>query len=589
MITQESISLLKQRIDIIDVLKDYLQLKQSGRSWECKCPFHDEKTASFSASKDKQMYKCFGCGKSGDAIDFVMVHRKVTYIEAIKMLAGKYHIHLDEVDKPKKVYAKPVPKAPKKNEKFINWFKERGISDATLQRANVTFSDEWMPKIDIVIPVICFNYYNKKELINVKYRGENKEFKLVKDAELIFYNLDSIENRDTIVIVEGEIDCLSLMEAGIVAVISVPNGAVNGTQRLDYLDNCWQYFTGVKEVVIMTDNDNNGMQLRDELARRLGKERCYLVNYPADCKDANDILVKHGKQALIDCIDSFHEFPLDGIISMQDMYEDVQDYFLNGYPKGVKIGIRDFDDHISFMPGQFTTITGIPGSGKSEVADWIISQCVLNHAWKFGICSFENQPSAFHVTKLMEKIIGKSFLKRYNPEHHINQDEFATAANIIDQHINFINLSQIEVTLDGILEKAKELVLRRGIKGLLIDPWNYIEYKTQFGQTETQYVSECLTKIKAFALTYGVHIFLIAHPVKLKKEGDKYEVPTLYSISGSAHFFNKTDNGLTVYRDFTTNLVTIYIQKVRYSWLGKIGYVSFNYNTETRQYELVNN
>jgi len=138
--------------------------------------------------------------------------------------------------------------------------------------------------------------------------------------------------------------------------------------------------------------------------------------------------------------------------------------------------------------------------------------------------------------------------------------------------------------LDGILAKAKELVIRKGIKGLLIDPWNYIEHKGGKTQTETQYISECLTKIKAFCAIHQVHIFLVAHPLKMPKINGKYEVPTLYNISGSAHFNNKTDNGITVHRDFETNQVDIYIQKVRYSWLGKVGFCSFTYDTEKRQY-----
>lgn len=593
MITQESILAIKQRLNIIDVIHELHPLKRVGHSaeYEAKCPFHDEKTASFKVSKDKGIYKCFGCGKSGDAIAFVMEYRKLTYIEAIRMLAGKYHIQLEEKEVVKRVYKKPDTKYthPNISQHAIDWFKSRGISLDTLTKSRVTTNQEWMPKANVVVEAICFNYYREGENVNIKFRAADKDFKLVKEAELIFYNLDSIKNKDEIVIVEGEIDCLSLIECGIVPVVSVPNGAANGNQRLEYLDNCWQHFEGKKSIVIMTDNDNNGLLLRDELARRLGKERCLKVTYPEGCKDANDILVKLGKQAVIDCIDTAAEFPIEGIHTMEEMYGDVWNYYVNGYPTGIKIGVPVLDDHISFMQGQFTTITGIPGSGKSEVADWIMTQCVINHGWSFGICSFENQPSPLHVSKIMEKLVGKSFAPRYHAESRISPEEFQSSTQLVEQYFNFININQIEVTLDSILAKAKELVIRKGIKGLLIDPWNYIEHKQNPGQTETQYVSECLTKIKAFALTHGIHIFLIAHPVKLKKEGNKYEVPTLYSISGSAHFFNKTDNGLTVYRDFDTNIVTIYIQKVRYSWLGKIGYVDFSYNTETRQYQLVNN
>jgi twinkle protein len=159
----------------------------------------------------------------------------------------------------------------------------------------------------------------------------------------------------------------------------------------------------------------------------------------------------------------------------------------------------------------------------------------------------------------------------------------------LKNNFNFINTNETDISIDGILNKTSELVLRKGIKGLLIDPWNYIEHNIPNGYSETQYISECLTKIKKTALKLGIHIIIIAHPTKLQKDKTtgKYEVPTLYSISGSAHFFNKTDNGITVYRDFQTNDVTVYVQKVRYSWLGKIGFITYKYNTLTRQYEYI--
>ena len=241
------------------------------------------------------------------------------------------------------------------------------------------------------------------------------------------------------------------------------------------------------------------------------------------------------------------------------------------------------ENHNFYLATQSMPIL-VHNSGKSEFTDYVMSELAKNHKWSFGVCSFENQPSSLHVTKLMEKVVGKSFAKRFNDSDRISKPEFETAVSFIEEHFYFVNINQVKVTVDGILEKTKELILRKGIKGLLIDPWNYIEHKSEKGQTETQYISECLTKIKAFCLTHNVHIFLIAHPSKMPKVAGKYEVPTLYNVSGSAHFFNKADNGICVHRDFGSTKVDIYIQKVRYSWLGKVGFTSFNYNIDRRQY-----
>jgi len=242
--------------------------------------------------------------------------------------------------------------------------------------------------------------------------------------------------------------------------------------------------------------------------------------------------------------------------------------------------------YLKLMGGQMTIVTGSPGSGKSEFIDWVMSQTAIKYGWGWAVCSFENQPSSLHVTKIMEKIAGKAFGFRKNPFSRMNTAEFEQAVLVVDNHFHFININQADVTLSGILEKSKELVKRYGIKGILIDPWNYIEHKIPKGYTETQYISEALTEVKTFAMKYGVHVIMIAHPTKLRKDPStgKYEIPTMYSISGSAHFFNKTDNGISIVRDFDSGVVDVYLQKVRYSWLGKVGFTSYNFDVETRQY-----
>lgn len=335
------------------------------------------------------------------------------------------------------------------------------------------------------------------------------------------------------------------------------------------------------------DADDAGNSLRDELARRLGYDRCWQVQFPEGCKDANEVLLKHGKAAVACLIEFATMWPIEGIVTMGEMVNDVVDYYEHGYPLGVAAGISSFDNYLTFYPGQLTVVTGIPGSGKSEFVDWLMASLSKKHGWNWGVCSFECPP-AFHVTKIAEKFTDKSFGFRKDPDHRLNIDELQYSLEMIDRHFNFINLSLIDITMDGLIAKAEELVKKKGINGLLFDPWNCIEHK--FEGSETRYVLECLNKLINFLEKYKVHGFLVAHPTKLQKDKGtgKYEVPTLYNISGSAHFFNRTHNGISVWRDFENNVVDVYVQKVKWSWLGKIGYCSFNFNTMTRKYEAIN-
>lgn len=577
-----NIDQIKAAADIEAVVSERVKLKKVGPNLKGLCPFHDEKTPSFTVSKSKGIYKCFGCGKSGDAIDFLMRIDNIDYITAIKNIADKYSIQIEEDTK---TYEPPTPRLEKLSPEAIAYFEKRGISNNTLLRLGITQSTEWMPEAKTEIPVICFNYFRNEELINIKYRGKNKDFRLNKGSELLFYNIDSLKDETTAIIVEGEVDCLSLHEAGIYNVVSVPNGAGTGKQQLRYLDNCWQDFQDKDRIIIFTDNDEPGRALADELSRRLGRDRCFKVLYPEGCKDANDVLVKHTNNAIHAMVEQARQWPIEGISEMDDMYETIEDYYKNGMPKGEAAGVGEFDEYLTFAGGQVTVITGAPGSGKSEFIDYITAMLARNHDWRLGVCSFEN-PAPFHATKIMEKYIGLAFDFRKNPLHRMNFPQFEEAIGFVDDKFSFVNIAQIDVTISGILEKMRELVIRKGVRGIIIDPWNYIEHKVPQGYTETQYVSEALSLIKEFAMKNDVHVFLVAHPRKLQKDPKTGQYPpaTLYDISGSAHFFNKTDNGLSIHRDFSTGVVTVYIQKVRFSWMGKCGFCCYTYDTFTHQY-----
>jgi len=587
MISSNCINEIKESVQTYDVVSNFIQLKKKGSDYVACCPFHDEKTPSFSVSPSKNIYKCFGCGKSGDGITWLMEHENMSFIDALKWVANKNNIQIEEIGN-RKTILKPVERLKTLSDETIRYFEDnRKISNMTLLRFKITESIEWMPKAKSEIKTICFNYYRDNELVNIKFRGKNKDFKMVKDAELIFYNLDSIKDEETCYITEGEIDAMSLYEAGIYNVISVPNGAaVSGTQRLEYLDNCWQYFTKMTKVVLMTDSDTAGTKLRDELARRIGYSKCWVVNYIDGCKDANDVLVKHGKLALVSVLEQAKLYPLEGEITMDDMYETVVDFYENGYPLGAASGVStEFDELLTFYPGQLTIVTGIPGSGKSEFVDWLMASLSKKHGWDWGICSFECEPP-FHVTKLAEKFTNKSFAFRKDPLHRIDKDEFQYAIGMVDKYFHFMNLSLVDVSIEGLIAKAEEFVIRYGIKGFLFDPWNCIEPKSE-GEDNTSIILQRLNKLIAFLDKFKVHGFLVAHPTKLRKDLNtkKYEIPNLYSISGSAHFFNRTHNGMSVYRDFETNQVDVYVQKVKWSWLGKLGFCSYNFDTMTRTYK----
>jgi twinkle protein len=474
-----------------------------------------------------------------------------------------------------------VPEWKNKTEltnKTVKYFEGRGISQGTLNALKVYSDNEYLPQFQKQVEVICFPYFVGEKLVNVKCRGPQKSFKLHQGAELVLWNIDSIDKE--VIIVEGEIDLLSVYEAGMKSAVSVPAGA---NTNLEYLDNYINRFDAVEKVFLATDNDKKGVELRDELARRLGFEKCCIVDFK-DCKDANEFMVKYGAYDLKTAVMSAKPYPVKGIVKVSDIYGDIKGLYENGIQPGLSIR-STLDGLITWESRRLAIITGIPGHGKSELVDFLIARLNALYGWKVALFSPENYPLKFHYAKLFEKLIGKKFSKI-----KVNEDEFNIAYEYIRDNFFYI-MDEDDYTIDLILEAAKSLIKIRGIKILVIDPYNKLEYQATRSETETQYISRLLDKLQMFARFNDVLVILVAHPRKMNKQGKIYEVPSLYDISGSAHFYNKADYGLSIYRLTNqqntgfVNAVQVHVQKVKFKHLGTPGMVELRYNYNNGRFE----
>lgn len=478
----------------------------------------------------------------------------------------------------KKIFVQPkIVNRTELSDKALEWFNSRGIGQETLKRMDIHSSMEFMPQTSCDRAVVCFPYYLDDELVNIKYRDSAKNFKLFKGAELIFYNLNAIKNSNSIVIVEGEMDCLSYIEAGIDNCISVPNGA--SAKNLEYLDNYIDLFDSLEKIYLATDNDLHGFELREELIRRLGTEKCYIVSF-GDFKDANEYLMEKGKIALAQTIQSATDVPVEGIIKLQTHYDDIYNMFISGAETGFGIGFDEIDKAVTWETGRLAVFTGIPSHGKSEFVDFICTRLNIVHGWKIGYFSPENYPVKYHYSKLASKISGKKFEKGY-----IGQGEYEKTFDYISDNFFFVYPEE-DMSVDNVLAKAKHLVRRHGIRVMVFDPYNKIEHMRDRGESETEYISRFLDKMIMFGKRYNVLVILVAHPRKMEKAANgAYIKPTLYDINGSANFYNKADYGISIYRDFNANKTTVSFLKVKFKHLGDGGDVELKYNFTNGRYE----
>jgi twinkle protein len=466
--------------------------------------------------------------------------------------------------KSEKTYVKPdVAIHVPPSSKVVEWFSTRGISEQTLTELNVTEGQEFMPQTGKVENVINFNYYVGDQLTNVKYRDGRKNFKLYKGAEKVFYNINSIVGFEYCIIVEGEMDVLALHEAGITNAISVPNGATLGTNNLEYLDNCIDYFEDKAKIIIAVDSDAAGQALQAELVRRLGSETCYIATFD-DCKDANEYLIKYGKEALSQRISRAKPVPLENVTTFKDIEDEVTDFVRNGFKPGFQVGLDNFDSIFSTYTGQFITVTGIPSSGKSDFVDQMVVGYNEKYGWKTAYASPENTPTYLHAHKLMRKT-----WQGMPGVEDIKTEKWNQVADHVNDNYFFIDMERY--TLESVLRKGAELVKRKGIKCLVIDPFNKVRSADPSGDVNV-YTLEYLSQIEIFAKKYDVLVMIVAHPTKMYKDSKgNIEEPTMYNIKGGGEWYDASYHGLLVHRNYEDKTVKVKVLKCKFQNLGENG------------------
>ena len=551
--------------------KDEKKLEELGISDNGKkkqfCPAcHDTRTnkrdKSLSVDWDKCIAHCHYCGKS-------------FFFGKTEKLSDGQPPKTKVMEQKSKGYKKPGKLANEEplDENMRKWFESRDIPVELAEAEGIVKACRKMPQTGNIENCIIFPYTVNGELVNRKYRDGAKNFMLESGAKLVPWRIDSIKHSLECIITEGEMDALSFIVAGRDDVISVPNGAQKNLGWLeDFIET---HMENKQRIYIASDTDKKGLELRAELVRRFGEEKCRIVTYGEGCKDANELLMQQGAEALKKAIAEAQEVPLEGVFTANDVREELELLFEKGLQKGAVLKMGELDDLLSVEVGRLMIVTGIPGDGKSEFLDEMAVRLSLHYDWRCAWFSPENFPVTLHHPKLMEKLIGKRFLKGI-----MKPMEFNAAVGYLS-HNFFDILPEEGYRVDTILEKAEALVRRKGIRVFILDPYNCLEHQIPTGQSETQYISEFLEKLRSFARRRQVLVVLAAHPTKMKRDPltKQFPVPTMYDISGSAAFFNKADFGIAIERDRTKGVTRVHVQKVKFRHLGQPGVASFQYNT----------
>ena len=508
---------------------------------------------------DAWVYHCHHCGISGN----VPFEEKKFYVE-------------------RKLSAVPKPNITQTalEESHYAFLLKRGISRETADKMKLFAAEKWFQRLGRTAPAVGFPYYRNGAITAAKYRCiEDKDFTQDSGGAHDFFGIDQVDPTKPIVIVEGEIDALTGIECGVDNVVSVPSGApmkvVDGKvtasedKKFAFVWNAFETLSKAPYIVIATDNDAPGQALAEELARRIGKHKCKRVTSPL--KDLNEVFQQQGAAAVKDLLDKAEPYPVEGLSSVSKFEDRLNDLWSKGTGKGMSTGFPSLDQIYTVAPGQLTVVTGYPSHGKSNFVDQLMVNLAKHHDWKFAICSFENQPE-IHISRFMEIYQGRRF---FEGSHRMSDEERKTAFKWVEEHFLFMDSETVEpASIDSVLDRAKAAVARMGIRGLVIDPYNYIELKKDASETEA--ISNMLTRIHAFAKAFGVHVWFVAHPAKVNRSGTELPRPDGMSISGSMAWWAKADCGLTVHRADPN--VEVAVWKCRYRWVGTQGEVKLGYD-----------
>lgn len=562
-----------------------------GRSGEQKllCPqcSHTRRNRTepcLSVNTKTGVYNCHHCGWSGSVGDKVTGDSFAGYSDWRRIKSG-----VDNT--PKKVMDRAyLESLVPLDESLLTYFATRAISVETLARFSVLQDTRFIPAEEQKKKVIAFQYINERnETVGIKYRDNKKNFIWAKESTQLPYGIQLAYESPDVVLAEGEMEAMSYEEAGVRGAVSIPSAPPlprdgEYSPRLEYLDDYWDWLRSRRRVILSPDNDAPGRAVMVEIARRVGKEKCWIIDLPQDCKDANEVLVKYGKEKLKECYDNARPWPIDGIEDAYTQLDAIKSLRANGYPEGWRTEFAHFDGLLRLHPGQVTLVTGIPGHGKSSFIKQLMVSSATVSDTRWLVYSAEEASSSMAISDIYSIKTNKPFFTG-NQYSRISDQDIELHAGWISDHFKYISLGDQGVTVDDVLDKAREMVMRHGTNAVVIDNMSTIEgVLPRQGETRHHAVGDMLTKIIRGAKMMGCHIIMIAHPKKMDRVGNALRVPTGYDVGDSSHYFNKPDNGVTVYRNFATGQTEVHIWKVRFRYAGEVGRTAFRFDRSTGRF-----
>ncbi len=523
------------------IIAQDLQLQKfDEKNLKALCYWHDEETPSLVWNHKDNYYKCFGCGRVYSIIDHYMNFYNLTYLGAVEKLFDesgiKYSFGTKNI-KTKREYKYPKEETNTDRSKVEQYLALRCISKETLDYCDIRQDSHGN---------IVFNYYDTNDVLTmVKYRPARKlnkgEIKCWcqkgADTTPLLFNINRIDPTQPLLICEGELDCLSAIEAGFKNAVSVPFGAGNES----WVEENWDFLEQFNKIIVWTDADEAGRKMKKNIIPRLGQWRCYEVEAPTEIekdgkivyvKDINEVLYYYGKDKVIECINNAKEMPITDVV---DLY-DIQEFDLET-AEGVFSGFEEIDKWIyKFFFGCINIITGINGSGKSVLINQMCICEPLNQG--YDVFVFSGEMTKPQLKKWIElQLAGRRHIQVEN--RHIRKIKPEIRKQIRDWYRGRIYVydNDKDFTATSILNKMEELARKKGVKIFVLDNLMMIDLECN-NENIWQKQKEFVIKLVNFAHKFNVLVHLVAHPKKVEtiRRLTKLDVGGSGDITNLAHY-----------------------------------------------------
>lgn len=472
---------------------------------------------------------------------------------------------------------------------------ERGIPGHIAEKFSLRASEYSDKGTGEIKQCIHFPYYLAGEHVNTKHRTLPKQFSQERGTLRSLYNIDNAEGAEVIVITEGELDVIACGVAGWEAAVSAPDGAGKGGRTFSAFDEptCARVLGEARKIILAVDGDEPGRDYRDALVGRFGPERCWLVEWPDGCKDANEVLLQYGPEHLDRLLAHAKPAPLPGVRSLADHRDALYEIYEHGFAPGVTTGWPGFDELYRPVEGELVIVSGYPGHGKTSWMNHLFANLAFVNEWNIALYSPENGDEGEILGKFVQIVEDGPILP--TAQNRISREKLDRGIRWVGEHFWEVYAEDSDgggfasLTVPRILDLTEPMALKRNIRALVIDPWNECESARPHGMTVEEYISTSLSTMRRWVKRNRVTVFVVIHPRKpdsIKSAEDT--APEPYEAAGAAHWYNKADVFLSIHRvKYGTDAgkTTVHVKKHRREGIsGMIGSMEFSFDRRAARF-----